>query len=162
MIHARKLFLFLVLLTMIHTTGYSQQRNETVCRLGFDYDISQSRNWGYNQLVITKIYPYSSAELAGLKAYDIIDTINGVDVRTLSGDEIEQLLNPAGQSEVVMTVRNLAHDQRQVLVKKDCKKSNSISEDQLASAFSFQDDRHERYGQLRTVQDLRLLADRRE
>ena len=90
MIHARKLFLFLVLLTMIHTTGYSQQRNETVCRLGFDYDISQSRNWGYNQLVITKIYPYSSAELAGLKAYDIIDTINGVDVRTLSGDEIEQ------------------------------------------------------------------------
>ena len=64
MIHARKLFLFLVLLTMIHTTGYSQQRNETVCRLGFDYDISQSRNWGYNQLVITKIYPYSSAELA--------------------------------------------------------------------------------------------------
>ena len=136
MIHARKLFLFLVLLTMIHTTGYSQQRNETVCRLGFDYDISQSRNWGYNQLVITKIYPYSSAELAGLKAYDIIDTINGVDVRTLSGDEIEQLLNPAGQSEVVMTVRNLAHDQRQVLVKKDCKKSNSISEDQLASAFS--------------------------
>lgn len=136
MIHARKLFLFLVLLTMIHTTGYSQQRNETVCRLGFDYDISQSRNWGYNQLVITKIYPYSSAELAGLKKFDIIDTINGIDVRTISDGEIEQLLNPAGQSEVVMTVKNLAHDSRQILIKKDCKKSLSISEDQLASAFS--------------------------
>ena len=123
MIHARKLFLFLVLLTMIHTTGYSQQRNETVCRLGFDYDISQSRNWGYNQLVITKIYPYSSAELAGLKKFDIIDTINGIDVRTISDGEIEQLLNPAGQSEVVMTVKNLAHDSRQILIKKDCKKS---------------------------------------
>ena len=50
--------------------------------------------------------------------------------------EIEQLLNPAGQSEVVMTVKNLAHDSRQILIKKDCKKSLSISEDQLASAFS--------------------------
>ena len=45
-------------------------------------------------------------------------------------------MNPAGQSEVVMTVKNLAHDSRQILIKKDCKKSLSISEDQLASAFS--------------------------
>ena len=57
-------------------------------------------------------------------------------VRTISDGEIEQLLNPAGQSEVVMTVKNLAHDSRQILIKKDCKKSLSISEDQLASAFS--------------------------
>lgn len=132
----RKIILFLALLAAIHTTGNSQQKNETICRLGFDYDISQSRNWGYNQLVVTKIYPYSSAELAGLKKFDIIDTINGIDVRTISDGEIEQLLNPAGQSEVVMTVKNLAHDSRQILIKKDCKKSLSISEDQLASAFS--------------------------
>lgn len=132
----RKIILFLALLAAIHTTGNSQQKNETICRLGFDYDISQSRNWGYNQLVVTKVYPYSSAELAGLKKFDIIDTINGIDVRTISDGEIEQLLNPAGQSEVVMTVKNLAHDSRQILIKKDCKKSLSISEDQLASAFS--------------------------
>lgn len=136
MTYMRKIILFLALLAAIHTTGNSQQKNETICRLGFDYDISQSRNWGYNQLVITKIYPYSSAELAGLKKFDIIDTINGIDVRTISDGEIEQLLNPAGQSEVVMTVKNLAHDSRQILIKKDCKKSLSISEDQLASAFS--------------------------
>ena len=127
MTYMRKIILFLALLAAIHTTGNSQQKN---------YDISQSRNWGYNQLVITKIYPYSSAELAGLKKFDIIDTINGIDVRTISDGEIEQLLNPAGQSEVVMTVKNLAHDSRQILIKKDCKKSLSISEDQLASAFS--------------------------
>lgn len=136
MTYMRKIILFLALLAAIHTTGNSQQKNETICRLGFDYDISQSRNWGYNQLVVTKVYPYSSAELAGLKKFDIIDTINGIDVRTISDGEIEQLLNPAGQSEVVMTVKNLAHDSRQILIKKDCKKSLSISEDQLASAFS--------------------------
>lgn len=135
MTYMRKIILFLALLAAIHTTGYSQ-KNETICRLGFDYDISQSRNWGYNQLVVTKVYPYSSAELAGLKRFDIIDTINGIDVRTISDGEIEQLLNPAGQSEVIMTVKNLAHDSRQILIKKDCKKSLSISEDQLASAFS--------------------------
>lgn len=136
MTYMRKIILFLALLAAIHTTGNSQQKNETICRLGFDYDISQSRNWGYNQLVVTKVYPYSSAELAGLKKFDIIDTINGIDVRTISDGEIEQLLNPAGQSEVVMTVKNLAHDSRQILIKKDCKKSLSIPEDQLASAFS--------------------------
>ena len=136
MTYMRKIILFLALLAAIHTTGNSQQKNETICRLGFDYDISQSRNWGYNQLVVTKVYPYSSAELAGLKKFDIIDTINGIDVRTISDGEIEQLLNPAGQSEVVMTVKNLALDSRQILIKKDCKKSLSISEDQLASAFS--------------------------
>lgn len=136
MTYMRKIILFLALLAAIHTTGNSQQKNETICRLGFDYDISQSRNWGYSQLVVTKVYPYSSAELAGLKKFDIIDTINGIDVRTISDGEIEQLLNPAGQSEVVMTVKNLAHDSRQILIKKDCKKSLSISEDQLASAFS--------------------------
>lgn len=136
MTYMRKIILFLALLAAIHTTGNSQQKNETICRLGFDYDISQSRNWGYNQLVVTKVYPYSSAELAGLKKFDIIDMINGIDVRTISDGEIEQLLNPAGQSEVVMTVKNLAHDSRQILIKKDCKKSLSISEDQLASAFS--------------------------
>lgn len=136
MTYMRKIILFLALLAAIHTTGNSQQKNETICRLGFDYDISQSRNWGYNQLVVTKVYPYSSAELAGLKKFDIIDTINGIDVRTISDGEIEQLLNPAGQSEVVMTVKNLAHDSRQILIKKDCKKSLSISEDQLTSAFS--------------------------
>lgn len=136
MTYMRKIILFLALLAAIHATGNSQQKNETICRLGFDYDISQSRNWGYNQLVVTKVYPYSSAELAGLKRFDIIDTINGIDVRTVSDSEIEQLLNPAGQSEVVMTVKNLAHDSRQILIKKECKKSLSISEDQLASAFS--------------------------
>ena len=136
MTYMRKIILFLALLAAIYTTGNSQQKNETICRLGFDYDISQSRNWGYNQLVVTKVYPYSSAELAGLKKFDIIDTINGINVRTISDGEIEQLLNPAGQSEVVMTVKNLAHDSRQILIKKDCKKSLSISEDQLASAFS--------------------------
>lgn len=117
-------------------TGFAQSKNGTICRLGFTYDISQSENWGKSKPVIMSITPYSSAEQAGLKQYDVIEQINGVAVTAISADEVTQLLNPAGQSSVILTVSNISNPSRQVSVKKDCKKSNAITEDQLASAFS--------------------------
>ena len=134
----KNIFPFLALFLTIPFIGYSQQNksDETICRLGFNYDISKNRNWGYQQLVVTKVYPYSSAESAGLKSFDIIESIHDMNVNTLSSEEIDQLLNPIGQSEVLLTVKNLSHGSRQILIKKDCKKRNAITEDQLASAFA--------------------------
>lgn len=117
-------------------TGFAQSKNGTICRLGFTYDISKSENWGKSKPVIMSITPYSSAEQAGLKQYDVIEQINGVAVTAISADEVTQLLNPAGQSSVILTVSNISNPSRQISVKKDCKKSNAITEDQLASAFS--------------------------
>lgn len=116
-------------------SGFAQNRNPLICRLGFDYEISQNRNWGYNKPVVKSILPYTPAEQAGMKQSDVIEAIDGVSTAQLTADEISQLLNPADKSEVILTVSNLATPSKQVLVKKQCKRSNTITEDQLASAF---------------------------
>ena len=125
-----------ILLLFVFMAGYTQNRDASICRLGFTYDISQSKNWGNKKPVITGIIPYSSAELAGIKQGDIIETIDGVTTTEVSPQEITELFNPAGKNEVILTISNLAVPTKQVMVKKDCKKVNSIMEDQLASAFS--------------------------
>ena len=109
---------------------------DNICRLGFTYDISQSKNWGYDKPVIKSVIPYSSAEQAGLKKYDVIEAIDNVPVTSVSVEEITQLLNPAGKDKVSLTIRNLSSPSKQVIVKKDCKKNDAITEDQLASAFA--------------------------
>lgn len=125
-----------ILLLCTFTIGYAQNKNTSICRLGFSYDISQSKNWGKNKPVITGVIPYSSAELAGVKQGDIIEAIDGVNITEVSPQEIVQLLNPAGKNDVILTISNLTMPSKQVMVKKDCKKTNAITEDQLASAFS--------------------------
>ena len=125
-----------ILLLFAILTGYAQNRNASICRLGFTYDISQSNNWGKYKPVVTGVIPYSSAELAGVKQGDILEAIDGVQSAEVSPQEIEELLNPAGKNDVILTISNLAVPTKQVMVKKDCKKVNSITEDQLASAFS--------------------------
>ena len=54
----------------------------------------------------------------------------------ISSEEIGEMLNPAGKNEVLLTIGNLANPAKQVLVKKECKKGNAITEEQLATAFS--------------------------
>lgn len=125
-----------LLLVSTALTASAQNGNTTICRLGFTYDISQCKNWGNNKPVIKSVIPYSSAEQAGIKKNDVIEEINGVPVTAITTEEVEQALNPAGKNEVVLTIRNLASDAKQVLVKKECKKSNAITEDQLATAYS--------------------------
>lgn len=125
-----------VLLLFVCFTGFAQGRGNTVCRLGFTYDISRSNNWGKNKPVVTGIQPYTPAEQAGLRQSDVIEAIDGVAVADFPAGDIAQLLNPADKSSVILTISNLASPSRQVIVKKDCKKSNAITEDQLASAFA--------------------------
>lgn len=124
-----------VLLLFFLLSGFAQNRSPLICRLGFTYEISQSKNWGYNKPVVKSILSYTPAEQAGMKPSDVIEAIDGVSTTEITPDEIVQLLNPADKSEVILTVSNLATPSKQVLVKKQCKRSNAITEDQLASAF---------------------------
>lgn len=114
----------------------AQNRNASICRLGFTYDISQSKNWGYQKPVIKNVIPYSSAERAGIRKYDVIEKINGVPVLEIDAEDISKLLNPIGKREVLLSVSNLATPEEQIMVRKDCKKSDAITEDQLAAAYS--------------------------
>ena len=115
-----------VLLLFAFLTGFAQNRN--ICRLGITYDISQSDHWGKSKPVITSVIPYSPA--------DLIIAIDGVQTTDISPEEIGEMLNPAGKNEVLLTIGNLATPAKQVLVKKECKKGNAITEEQLATAFS--------------------------
>ena len=131
----RNVILLIFMMIWSFCTISAQKNNMKVCRLGFDYEISQSNNWGKNKPVVKHITPYSSAELAGLKAFDIIEMIDGVAVTDIAIDEIPQLLNPVNESEVLLTVRNITSDEKRILIKKDCKKMNAITEEQLAVAY---------------------------
>ncbi len=114
----------------------AQSKRSTICRLGLTYDISKSKNWGSKMPVITGIIPYSSAERAGIRQGDIVTHIEGIKTTELSASEIEILLNPAGKRDIVLTLANFKNNARQVIVRKECKPANAISEDQLAMAFS--------------------------
>jgi hypothetical protein len=117
-------------------SGYMQGQNPTICRLGFTYDVSKSPNWGNGKLVITHVYPYSSAEQAGLNVNDIIEAIDGIPVDSIAVGDILGLLNPANKSDVQLTINNLTDSTKLVNVKKDCKRIDAITEDQLATAFA--------------------------
>ncbi|MDR1645220.1 MAG: DUF4136 domain-containing protein [Tannerellaceae bacterium] len=126
-------FILSAILPLMIFAGHVQGQSPTLCRLGFTYDISHSPSWGKDKLVITRVYPYSSAEQAGLKVHDIIETIDGIPV---DGEDLTGRLNPAGENEVMLTVTNLTDSAKQVSVKKDCKRTNAINEEQLATAFA--------------------------
>ena len=107
-----------LLLLFVFLVGYAQNRKDVVCRLGFSYEISQNNFWGKSKPVVTLVYPYTSAEQAGVLQYDIIDEIDGVDTGLLSPEEISQLLYSAKKSDVMLTIRNLKDSARHLLIKK--------------------------------------------
>lgn len=113
-----------------------QNRSATVCRLGFTYETSKSEHWGKDMLIIKNVIPYSPAELAGLKSTDLIEAIDGVAIENLTEEDFPILLNPSDKSEVTLTIRTIDHPEKFVRVRKECKKANAITEDQLAAAFN--------------------------
>ena len=115
---------------------FGQTSNKRVCRLGFTYDISQNSNWGKNNLVVTSVSPYSNAEKAGIQPYDIITHIESIPVSDVSNDEIAQLLNPANKRNIMLTIKSTSSPSREVILNKECKQINEISENQLAMAFN--------------------------
>jgi hypothetical protein len=134
-----KQFIQPVLLLCILAGGFAgkvEGQNATICRLGFTYDISASANWGKGKPIITDVFPYSPAEQAGLKVNDLIEAIEGVAIEDIQSEDLPKLLNPAEKSEVWLTVGNLTGLARQVNVNKECKRTDAITEDRLATAFA--------------------------
>ena len=124
------------ILCLTATLCTTAQNNATVCRLGFAYELSQRRQWGFEKPVVRSLVPNSSAEQSGLKVDDVIELIDGVNVTEVASEEIKELFNATGNSTVTLTVSNLSGLPRQIQIVKECKKSNAITEDQLASAFA--------------------------
>lgn len=124
-----------ILFVYLSIACFAQGANNYICRLGFSYEKSMSNNWGKDRLIITSVVPYSSAESAGIRQNDIIEAIDAVPVIGLADQEIQQLLNPADKNEIELTLRTLTDSEKKVRIRKDCKRSNAITEEQLAIAF---------------------------
>lgn len=123
-------------LSLVCIIAFAQTGGNLICRLGFTFEISKNANWGLGHPVVTGVTPYSSAELAGLNRSDIIEQIDGVDVQELTLDDINQLMNPIDKNEIVIKISNLTKTDHTLLIGKECKKRNAITEDQLATAFN--------------------------
>ena len=128
---------FSLILTILFVIPAFAQRNDIICRLGIVYEISKDVNWGFNKHVVLGVIPYTSAELSGIRRNDIIESSVGIPTDSLSPKQIRILLNPVGGRTIKLTVSNLTLKSRELLVRKECKRRNSISESVLASAFSF-------------------------
>ena len=125
---------FLILLS---TSLLAQDKMSEVCRWGFTYEWSLSKNWGKNKLVVIQVDPYSNAAKAGLKENDIIVAINDVLLERLDHKKVAQVLDAANKSDIKLTVKSLGSPLHQTLVKRDCKVAQAIGEKTLADAFSF-------------------------
>lgn len=115
---------------------FGQTSGKKVCRLGFTYDISKNNNWGKDNLVVTSVSPYSNAEKAGIQPYDIITHIENIPVSDVSQEDIAQLLNPADKQNILLTLKSTSSPMHEVILNKECKRANEISESQLATAFN--------------------------
>lgn len=128
-----KRILFIIVVFCLSVTVKAQDLS---CRYGFSYEISNDPHWGKDKPVITSVYPNSPAEQAGIKPYDIIEAVEGVPITENVLDDIYLFLNPEGKDLVELTIKNVSESARKIKIKKECKSTYSISEEQLATAFA--------------------------
>jgi Periplasmic protease len=135
-------------LMVIFTGNVWAQNVTTTCSLGFAFEISNNKNWGYKEPVIVGITPGSPAEKAGLKLNDILLSVNknGTYLKTYQTVMSWFHLN---ETEMTIAIRNSEHAFKEMTIAKDCRNSNAISEAQLAPVFAFYS--------LEDVQDRRFL-----
>ena len=131
-----KRFAFLLVLINSFYIGFSQKAPMEICQYGFTFEISTQKNWGYGQPVILSIIPNTSADAAGLRIYDIIEKIND---NPTSGENIETIITwlKNADNQIQLTISNLSGNQINRTLDKYCRKSNSLTEKDLAGIYSF-------------------------
>ncbi len=124
------------------------QNHDVTCQLGFVFEISESKSWGYKEPVIVDVIPGSPAERAGLKLNDIILSVNKNGTYQKSYQTIASWFNQ-DDAEMTIAIRNSEHSFKELRIAKDCRHPNAINEAQLAPVFAFYS--------LEDVQDRRFL-----
>ncbi|NLI99611.1 MAG: PDZ domain-containing protein [Bacteroidales bacterium] len=136
------LFIFILVGSVI------AQNDAVTCNLGFAFEISENRNWGYKEPVVVDITPGSPAERAGLKLNDIILSVNKNGTYQKTYQTVMSWFNQY-DTEMTLAIRNFEHAFKEMSFSKDCRSSNAINEAQLAPVFAFYS--------LEDVQDRRFL-----
>ncbi len=129
----KKGLLFFVLLSICFSLI---GQNDQICRLGFKFQISTSKNWGYGKPVIFSVDASSPDETAQFKPDDIIESVDGTSTNGLSIEEVYTLLLNENQN-ITLLITNLKEKNKKVVFTKKCSTPNSIDEEELASAYVF-------------------------
>lgn len=108
---------------------------QEICLTGLKYQKSDNHNWGYSMPVVTDVIYDSPAQKANIKVGDIILSIDNIETKGLSINQINQLIQ-SNETNKIIKIRNLSGI-KDILLTRECHISNSISEEQIARAFSF-------------------------
>ena len=130
---------FTVLLTFLVSgcfIAFSQTEPKLVCQYGFTFEISMQKNWGYLQPVVLSVTPNTSADAAGMHINDIIEKIGD---KPTAGESIETIITwlQNSNAQIQLTVSNLKESHQKLTVSKYCHLNNSLTENDLASVYSF-------------------------
>jgi hypothetical protein len=140
--------LFLFIGNLFIVGKIAAQNHAVTCQLGFVFEISESKNWGYKEPVVVDVTPGSPAERAGLKLNDIILSVNKNGTYQKPYQTVVSWFNQ-DDAEMTIAIRNFEHSFKEIRIAKDCRHPNAISEAQLAPVFAFYS--------LEDVQDRRFL-----
>lgn len=145
----RRVISVIFLIVFILVGGlFAQNVDNNSCSLGFTFEISNDKSWGFSEPVIVHIIPGSPAEKAGLKLNDIILSVNENGTYLKSSQTIMSWFNQDPHT-MHLAIRNFKHAFKEITVEKDCRRANAINESQLAPVFSFYS--------LEDVQDRRFI-----
>lgn len=133
-----RIVLFISLFLLVFSVHVKSQVYDKNCYYGITFDVSTNQNWGFGELIITSVEPYSAAEKAGIKVDDIIMEINGKatflrDNQTIADWLFGNMHNPV----VKFTIRNMDTYFKEYTLNRKCIAVNSVSEQQLSDIFSF-------------------------
>lgn len=116
------------------------QNKDITCGLGFTFEISEQKGWGYKEPVVVEIVPGSPAEKAGLKLNDILLSVNKNGTYLKSYQSIMSWFNQGQDQDpntMTLGIRNFYHGYKEITIGKDCRDANAINEIQLAPVFAF-------------------------
>jgi len=136
----KRISLILFFISAVFTGMYAQRSlpgAKQYCDLGITFEISNNPSWGYGEPVITSVQPFSPAEKAGLKVSDVIMEVNSTATYLRNFTTIANWLSDATDPEIKLTIRNLDTYFQEYTIQRICKSARSISEFNLATAYSF-------------------------
>ena len=132
-----KRIISVIFFIILFFTGKSYAQDSAItCSLGFTFEISEDRSWGYKEPVIVDITPGSPAEKAGLNINDIILSVNHNGTYLKSYQTIMSWFNQ-DPDKMMLAIRNFRHAFKEYTIYKDCRHSDAIREAQLAPVFAF-------------------------
>lgn len=134
--HLLPLTLATLLLGLSSAFAQTSNAKSQTCRIGLEYQMSYNENWGANRPVILSIEPNSPAARAGLKVGDIVESINGRQLKDLSEQEFVDILQ-GGEAAIQLEVSNFSYKKSSRTLQPECHDRAILNERLLAQAFAF-------------------------